>query len=268
MTLRFSFGVLVSWSAPHLHSGRREYHATHCLWLQHRFWSEMWMEFPLKLNRCEGPFATATTRAGIRFCLVCFQTYCLKSNFFIEQSYNFSSRWRKPWGPTLRKKETKGARWYKAHQQNQSKPGRKDLHRQVPLNLLAGSWQGRRPGTLQTAEQRLSCWTHFGKGLMSVQLSWRCDRSLCTPTHWPSDLLGVVLPDESFEPDTFPHTHHLLSLGVWAVNVKNHYPLPLTSLGFDVLYGAKIFKLDLAYHLLQIPEGDEWKKAFSIPSSH
>lgn len=53
--------------------------------------------------------------------------------------------------------------------------------------------------------------------------------------------------------------------------VKNRYPLPLISAGFELLQGAKIFtKLALrnAYHLVRIREGDEWKTAFNTPTGH
>lgn len=54
--------------------------------------------------------------------------------------------------------------------------------------------------------------------------------------------------------------------GLNDITVKNRYPLPLISSGFELLAGAKIFsKLDLrnAYHLVRIREGDEWKTAFN-----
>ncbi|KAG1927350.1 hypothetical protein F2P79_024334 [Pimephales promelas] len=59
--------------------------------------------------------------------------------------------------------------------------------------------------------------------------------------------------------------------GLNEITVKNRYPLPLMSLAFDILQGAKIFsKLDLrnAYHLVRIREGDEWKTAFNTPLGH
>ncbi len=59
--------------------------------------------------------------------------------------------------------------------------------------------------------------------------------------------------------------------GLNEITIKNRYPLPLISTGFELLKGAKIFtKLDLrnAYHLVRIREGDEWKTAFNTPSGH
>ncbi|CAL9698545.1 unnamed protein product [Knipowitschia caucasica] len=59
--------------------------------------------------------------------------------------------------------------------------------------------------------------------------------------------------------------------GLNNITIKNRYPLPLISSGFELLQGAKIFtKLDLrnAYHLVRIREGDEWKTAFNTPSGH
>ncbi len=59
--------------------------------------------------------------------------------------------------------------------------------------------------------------------------------------------------------------------GLTDITIKNRYPLPLISSGFELLQGAKIFrKLDLrnAYHLVRIREGDEWKTAFNIPNGH
>ena len=59
--------------------------------------------------------------------------------------------------------------------------------------------------------------------------------------------------------------------GLNNITVKNRYPLPLISSGFELLQGATIFsKLDLrnAYHLVRISEGDEWKTAFNTPSGH
>lgn len=59
--------------------------------------------------------------------------------------------------------------------------------------------------------------------------------------------------------------------GLNDITVKNRYPLPLISTGFELLQGAKIFtKLDLrnAYHLVRIREGDEWKTAFNTPTGH
>lgn len=50
--------------------------------------------------------------------------------------------------------------------------------------------------------------------------------------------------------------YHLLN----DITVKNWYPLPLISLAFELLHGAKVFsKLDLCntYHLVRIREGDE-----------
>ncbi len=56
------------------------------------------------------------------------------------------------------------------------------------------------------------------------------------------------------------------------MNVKeSKCPLPLISSAFELLKGAKVFtKLDLrnAYHLVRIRDWDEWKMAFSTPSSH
>lgn len=51
----------------------------------------------------------------------------------------------------------------------------------------------------------------------------------------------------------------------------NRYPLPLISLAFELLQGAKVFsKLGLrnVYHLVCIREGDEWKTAFNTPADH
>ncbi|KAK7913158.1 hypothetical protein WMY93_013369 [Mugilogobius chulae] len=59
--------------------------------------------------------------------------------------------------------------------------------------------------------------------------------------------------------------------GLNDITIKNRYPLPLISSGFELLQGAKVFtKLDLrnAYHLVRIREGDEWKTAFNTPSGH
>ena len=59
--------------------------------------------------------------------------------------------------------------------------------------------------------------------------------------------------------------------GLNNITIKNRYPLPLISSGFELLRGAKIFtRLDLrnAYHLVRIREGDEWKTAFNSPSGH
>lgn len=59
--------------------------------------------------------------------------------------------------------------------------------------------------------------------------------------------------------------------GLNDITVKNRYPLPLISSGFELLQGAKVFtKLDLrnAYHLVRIREGDEWKTAFNTPTGH
>ncbi len=59
--------------------------------------------------------------------------------------------------------------------------------------------------------------------------------------------------------------------GLNGITVKNRYPLPLMSLAFEILQGAKVFtKLDLrnAYHLVRIKEGDEWKMAFNTPIGH
>ncbi len=55
------------------------------------------------------------------------------------------------------------------------------------------------------------------------------------------------------------------------ITVKNRYPLPIISSGFELLQEAKLFtKLDLhdAYHLVCIGEGDEWKTAFHKPTGH
>ncbi|XP_061633832.1 retrovirus-related Pol polyprotein from transposon opus [Phyllopteryx taeniolatus] len=59
--------------------------------------------------------------------------------------------------------------------------------------------------------------------------------------------------------------------GLNKITVKNRYPLPLISIAFEFLEGAKIFtKLDLrnAYHLVRIRERDEWKTAFNTPTGH
>ena len=59
--------------------------------------------------------------------------------------------------------------------------------------------------------------------------------------------------------------------GLNDITVKNRYPLPLLSSGFELLSEAKVFsKLDLrnAYHLVRIREGDEWKTGFNTPSGH
>ncbi len=59
--------------------------------------------------------------------------------------------------------------------------------------------------------------------------------------------------------------------GLNDITVKNRYPLPLMSSAFEILQGAKVFtKLDLriAYHLVRIKEGDEWKTAFNTPIGH
>ncbi len=53
--------------------------------------------------------------------------------------------------------------------------------------------------------------------------------------------------------------------------IRNHYPLPLMATAFELLQGASIFtKLDLriAYHLVRIRQGDEWKTAFNTPTGH
>eukprot|EP00063_Salmo_salar_P026978 XP_014001813.1 PREDICTED: RNA-directed DNA polymerase homolog [Salmo salar] len=55
------------------------------------------------------------------------------------------------------------------------------------------------------------------------------------------------------------------------ITVKIRYPLPLISSAFEPLQGATVFsKLDLqnAYHLVRIQDGDEWKTAFYMASSH
>ncbi len=59
--------------------------------------------------------------------------------------------------------------------------------------------------------------------------------------------------------------------GLNDITVKNRYPLPLISSGFELLQGATVFtKLDLrnAYHLVHIREGNEWKTAFNTPTGH
>ncbi len=59
--------------------------------------------------------------------------------------------------------------------------------------------------------------------------------------------------------------------GLNNITVKNTYPLPLMSSGFERLQGASVFtKLDLrnAYNLVRIREGGEWKTAFNTPRGH
>ncbi|KAL0170658.1 hypothetical protein M9458_035254, partial [Cirrhinus mrigala] len=57
--------------------------------------------------------------------------------------------------------------------------------------------------------------------------------------------------------------------GLNSITVKNTYPLPLMSSAFERLQGASFFtKLDNAYHLVRIREGDEWKTAFNTPRGH
>ena len=55
------------------------------------------------------------------------------------------------------------------------------------------------------------------------------------------------------------------------ITVKNKYPLPLLSSTFEPLTHATIFtKLDLriAYHLVRVREGDEWKTGFNTHLGH
>lgn len=55
------------------------------------------------------------------------------------------------------------------------------------------------------------------------------------------------------------------------ITVKFRYPLPLVPAALEQLRTAKYFtKLDLrsAYNLIRIPEGDEWKTAFSTSTRH
>ena len=57
--------------------------------------------------------------------------------------------------------------------------------------------------------------------------------------------------------------------GLNAITVKDRYPLPLINDLLDRVQGSSIFtKLDLkmAYNLIRIREGDEWKTAFRTPS--
>ncbi|KAI3356325.1 hypothetical protein L3Q82_017558, partial [Scortum barcoo] len=56
--------------------------------------------------------------------------------------------------------------------------------------------------------------------------------------------------------------------GLNDITIKNKYPLPLIDPAFEPFHQATIFsKLDLriAYHLVRIREGDEWKTAFNTP---
>ncbi len=59
--------------------------------------------------------------------------------------------------------------------------------------------------------------------------------------------------------------------GLNEITVKCWYPLPLVPSALEQLRSAQFFtKLDLrcAYNLIRIPEGDEWKTAFSTTSGH
>ena len=59
--------------------------------------------------------------------------------------------------------------------------------------------------------------------------------------------------------------------GLNDITVKNRFPIPLISSAFNALQKAQFFtKLDLriAYHLVRIKEGDEWKTAFNKPRGH
>ncbi|KAK1803223.1 hypothetical protein P4O66_021227 [Electrophorus voltai] len=59
--------------------------------------------------------------------------------------------------------------------------------------------------------------------------------------------------------------------GLNRIIVKDRYPLPLMTSAFQTLQQASVFtKLDLhiAYNLVRIREGDEWKTAFITPSGH
>ncbi|KAK1790034.1 hypothetical protein P4O66_002346 [Electrophorus voltai] len=59
--------------------------------------------------------------------------------------------------------------------------------------------------------------------------------------------------------------------GLNKITIKDRYPLPLMTSGFETLLQASVFtKLDLrnAYNLVRIRVGDEWKTAFITPSGH
>ena len=59
--------------------------------------------------------------------------------------------------------------------------------------------------------------------------------------------------------------------GLNRITIKNRYPLSLMNTVFESLQGAQGFtKLDLriAYNLVRIREGDEWKTGFNTPSGH
>lgn len=61
----------------------------------------------------------------------------------------------------------------------------------------------------------------------------------------------------------------IIYCGLNEIMVQNYYPLPLISSAFELLQGATIFtKLNLAYHLIRIREGDGWKTAFTTSIGH
>lgn len=59
--------------------------------------------------------------------------------------------------------------------------------------------------------------------------------------------------------------------GLNQITVKNKYPLPLMNFAFESLQEACFFiKVDLriAYHLIRIKVGDEWKTTFKTTLGH
>ena len=52
--------------------------------------------------------------------------------------------------------------------------------------------------------------------------------------------------------------------------MKNRYPFPFISPGFDLLQGEDFYKTwpKKAYHLVRIAEGDEWNTSFNTPIGH
>ncbi|KAK1802107.1 hypothetical protein P4O66_004449 [Electrophorus voltai] len=59
--------------------------------------------------------------------------------------------------------------------------------------------------------------------------------------------------------------------GLNKISIKDRYPLPLMTSAFKTVQQASIFtklNLHIAYNLVRIQEGDEWKTAFITPSGH